>query len=219
MKGFSASKAAALLLVGMALSLLSTAQARTQTATSYSVSDAGFENVALVADAVVWSPGTVALSVGQCCGVGFGFADLALAFEAAAGAKIIGYEVRVDGEFLSDGYAQDWGLIEELGGIGLQRSFGPPDAGTWTLSSLLGADPFPALSFVVQANATPSFCPDPSDPGCGQGTEIDPLVQLKINTVTITPHIQAVPEPTSVALLVAGLAALAWTRRRSAPRR
>ena len=217
MKGFGASRAAALL-IGLTLSLLSAAQARTQTAASYSVSDAGVENVALVGDAVVWSPGMVALSIGQCCGVGFGFADLALAFEAAAGAKITGYEVRVDGEFVSDGYAQDWGLVDEFGGIGLHLSFGPSDPGTWTFSSLLGADPFPALSFVAQANATPSFCPDPSDPGCGQGSEIDPVVQLKINAVTITPHIQAVPEPTSVALLVGGLAALAWTRRRAAAR-
>jgi hypothetical protein len=217
MTGTRASRAAALL-IGLALSVLSSAQARTQGAASYSVTDAGIENVAVVGDDVVWSPGTVALSIGQCCGIGFAFADLALSFEAMAGATITGYDVRVDGEFLSDGYAQDWGLVDESGGIGLHLSFGPTQAGSWTFSSALGGDPFPALSFVAQANATPSFCPDPSDPDCGLGSEIDPVVQLKITAVTITPHIQAIPEPTTVALLVGGLATLAWTRRRGASR-
>jgi hypothetical protein len=173
----------------------------------------------VVGDDVVWSPGTVALSIGQCCGIGFAFADLALSFEAMAGATITGYDVRFDGEFLSDGYAEDWGLVEESGGIGLHLSFGPTHAGPWTFSAALGADPFPALSLVAQANATPSFCPDPSDPGCGLGSEIDPVVQLKITAVTITPHIQAVPEPATIALMAGGLAVLAWTRRRSTSRR
>jgi hypothetical protein len=71
----------------------------------------------------------------------------------------------------------------------------------------------PFMTYVLEAQGSDTFC-FVQDDNCGRGGETFIPSVLTLTSISITPHVAAIPEPETWALMLAGLAAISPVSRR-----